>query len=214
MNDTGHTHAVRVGAMDRPLPASRRVIMVGTHPRTMGGISSVVRGYTEAGLFRRFDAVYVVTHRDGGRWTKLSAAVRGWAVMARELMRGGAPLVHVHISSRASFWRKFVIALETRAARRPYLLHVHGSEFMRFYASECGPIARRLVRWTFDGAAAVIALSDRWREDLRTISPRARIVVLPNAVALPDLPPRRSNGPTTVVFLGRLGERKRSEERL
>jgi glycosyltransferase involved in cell wall biosynthesis len=212
--------------------AAERIVMVGTHPDTMGGISTVVRGYKAAGLFDRFPVTYVVTHRDGSAAIKARSAIRAWFAVARELLRGNAPLFHIHLSSRASFWRKLVICFEARLARRPYILHVHGSEFMRFYREECGRAGRALVRWAFRRAAVVIALSEQWRDDLLEICPSARVVVLPNAVGLPDLRLRRApvvfkppathkgdlNGhmhpryagmePTTIAFLGRLGERK------
>jgi len=210
---------------------SERIVMVGTHPDTMGGISTVVRGYKAAGLFDLFPVTYVVTHRDGSAATKARSAIRAWFAVAKELMRGNSPLFHIHLSSRASFWRKLVICFQAWVARRPCILHVHGSEFMRFH-EECGRLRRAVVRWAFRHAAVVVALSEQWRDDLVKICPGARVVVLPNAVGLPDLRLRRApavhkppathkgdlNGhthpryagtePTTIVFLGRLGERK------
>ncbi len=180
--------------------------MVGTHLSNTGGIRAVVQGYHEAGLFERFAAVYVATHGAGGRMAKLRAALLGWMRVVLELARQPAPLVHVHLASRASFWRKSVVCLLALAARRPYLLHVHGGEFLRFYLEELGPLRQRFVRHTFAHAAMVIALSEEWRERLARLAPRERIEVLPNAVALPALPApargSRTHGETTVLFLG------------
>src|SRR5262245_19144738 len=92
----------------------RRIIMIGTRTDTSGGIATVVRGYQPAGLFDRFDIVYVATHRDGSAWRKALAGLSGWLGVARELVRAGAPLLHIHLSSRASFWRQFVVCLEAR----------------------------------------------------------------------------------------------------
>ncbi len=39
--------------------------MIGTHPNTMGGIATVVRGYRDDGMFERIDVTYVPTHCDG-----------------------------------------------------------------------------------------------------------------------------------------------------
>ena len=183
--------------------------MVGTHPQTMGGISSVVRGYMQGGLFERINCRYVVTHRDGSAVTKLLSAIRGLAEVCVGMLVLEAPLIHVHLSSRASFWRKALVCLAAVLGRRPYILHMHGSEFMTFFDTECGPLTRATVRAVFARAALVLALSEQWREDLLRITATAPIEVLPNAVSLPPLP--RDVPSIThpeVFFLGRLGNRK------
>lgn len=188
----------------------RTVLMVGTHLESTGGVSAVVRGYVEAGLFRRFTVEYVPTHRSGGSWTKLVFALSGWLRTAIALARLDAPLVHVMLASRASFWRKSVVCLMARLARRPYLLHVHGAEFDRFYHLECGPMRRRFVRYIFARAALILALSEQWRAELRRICPRTPIEIVPNAVSLPGVDPRppARTDVETILFLGELGRRK------
>jgi glycosyltransferase involved in cell wall biosynthesis len=183
--------------------------MVGTDLAGMGGIRTVVEGYIQAGLFDEIDCTYVTTHRPGSHWTKLVAAVSGWAEVAARLATLDAPLVHVHLSSRASFWRKSVVCLLARLAGRPYLLHVHGSEFAQFY-EECSPRARRIVSGVLARAALVLALSEAWRMTLREISPQARLDVLMNAVPLPPLEPaqRREEPEPTLLFLGEVARHK------
>jgi glycosyltransferase involved in cell wall biosynthesis len=188
----------------------RSVIMVGTHPTTMGGIATVVRGYMQAGLFERFKSVYVPTHRDGSRFQKAATALAAYLRIFVSLLMGNAPLLHVHVSSRASFWRKSLVCAMARLFRRPYLLHVHGSEFMTFYRGECGARAQRFVRSVFAQAALVLALSEQWRSDLLEICPGANVVVLPNAVLLPAAEALQNRGKSVreILFAGRLGQRK------
>jgi glycosyltransferase involved in cell wall biosynthesis len=187
----------------------RSVLMVGTDLAGIGGIRTVVEGYIEAGLFDKIDCTYVTTHRPGSHWTKIAAAVSGWTRVAVRLATLDAPLVHIHLSSRASFWRKSVVCLLARVARRPYLLHAHGSEFAQFY-QECGPLARRIVRVVLAKANLVLALSETWRATLAQISPRARIEVLMNAVPLPPLADLRRLGDRqpTLLFLGEMARHK------
>ncbi len=189
-------------------PCCRSVLMVGTDLRSIGGISTVVRGYIDAGLFDRIDCTYVATHRSGSHWRKLLVALTGWMRVLVRLHTLDAPLVHVQLSSRASFWRKAVVCLLARLARRPYLLHVHGSEFADFY-QECSPAARRIVRAVLARAALVLALSEAWRTTLRQISPQARIEVLMNAVPLPppDVMPV-ADRQSTLLFFGEIARHK------
>ena len=184
--------------------------MVGTHPLTMGGIATVVRGYREAGLFQRFDCSYVVTHVDGSAFRKGIVAFAAWLRFIALLVTRPRPLVHIHLSSRASFWRKSVICLMAMLAGRPYILHMHGSEFMKFYDVESGATARRFVRYLFKRATLSLALSEQWRDNILHICPQAVVEVLPNAVAIPPMrePAAAADAHLRILFLGRLGRRK------
>jgi glycosyltransferase involved in cell wall biosynthesis len=115
-------------------------------------------------------------------------------------------LVHVQTASRGSFWRKFVVCLLARAARRPYIVHLHGGGFTRFYENESSPLGRHFIRSTLAHAALVIALSEEWRARVLQISPTAKVEVLHNAVAIPDTAGLRrlADHETTLLFLGHL----------
>jgi glycosyltransferase involved in cell wall biosynthesis len=197
-------------AARRPAIACRSVLMVGTDLDGMGGVRAVVRGYLDGGLFERYRCVYVATHRAGSAWVKTVTALRAWAKVAIYLRKLDAPLVHVQTASRASFWRKSVVCLMAQWAGRPYLLHVHGGEFMQFYEQESRPLTQRFIRSIFARAALVIALSEEWRERLLRICPTAPVEVLPNAVALPNTAGllRLEDREPTLLFLGNLGKGK------
>src|SRR5262249_55228022 len=156
----------------------------GTSPDVRGGISSVVRGYHSGGLFRRFDLRYVPTHRDGTATQKAVAALKGYVAFSGLLFTSAAPLVHIHLPSRASFWRKAVVCAMSRLRGRPYVLHVHGAEFSKFYHEECGAFSKWVVRDVLEHAALLLTLSGQWQEALKRIAPRATVQTLPNAVNL------------------------------
>jgi glycosyltransferase involved in cell wall biosynthesis len=200
----------KAGAREARCKPCHSVLMVGTSVDVRGGISTVVRGYREGGLFERFTVRYVATHVDGGAFAKVRAALRGYAAVIVALLTLDAPLVHVHLASRASFWRKSVVCLMALLRRRPYILHVHGAEFGKFYDQECGVFARWLVRTLLTRAAFVLALADLWRVSLERIAPSARVRVLYNAVPIPGRPPRVVGvaEPERILFCGRLGPRK------
>ena len=183
--------------MREPAADCRSVLMVGTDLEGKGGVRAVVRGYVDGGLFQRYPCVYVASHRAGSTWVKITTALQAWLRVAVLLRRLDAPLVHVQTASRGSFWRKFVVCLLARAAGRPYIVHLHGGGFTRFYQDESGRLSRRLIRSTLAHAALVIALSEEWRDRLLRICPTARIEVLHNAVMIPDIrrPLPREPGP-------------------
>jgi glycosyltransferase involved in cell wall biosynthesis len=184
----------------------RSVLMVGTDLDGMGGVRAVVRGYVEGGLFERYDTVYVASHRAGSAWVKITTALKAWVRVAILLKKLDAPLVHVQTASRGSFWRKWLVCLMARAAGRPYLVHLHGGGFSRFYEHESGPLGKLLIRGTLAHASVVIALSEQWRERLLRICPTARVEVLPNAVAIPATVSSRrlEKREPALLFLGHL----------
>lgn len=191
---------------DRPTSACRSVLMVGTDLDGMGGVRAVVSGYVDGGLFERYDCVYVTSHRAGSGWVKIFTALKAWVRVALLLRKLDAPLVHVQTASRASFWRKAVVCLMARAAGRPYIVHLHGGGFSRFYEHECGRIGQRLIRSILAHAALVIALSEEWRERLLKICPTARVEILHNAVRIPDADRSQACAERnpTLLFLGHL----------
>jgi glycosyltransferase involved in cell wall biosynthesis len=190
--------------------------MVGTEIGGQGGIGSVIRGYQSSGLFDLYPIVYVTSHRGGGKLSKAAAAVVGWALVLGALVRMDAPLVHIHVASRWSFWRKYIVCLLARAFHRPYVLHVHGAEFAHFFHYECRPSTQHIIRSVFDGAARVVALSREWQTELLKISSMAQIVVVPNTVALPGLAATgigsRARTRKRILFMGQLGKRKGTSE--
>jgi len=194
----------------------RSVLMVGTNPDVRGGISSVVRGYYSGGLFQRFDIRYVPTHCDGSAAQKAIAALRAYVRLAGLLLTADAPLLHIHLSSRASFWRKAVVCAMARICGRPYVLHAHGSEFSKFYHEECGAFSKWIVRRVLERSALLLALSAQWNDTLKRIAPRATVQTLPNAVPLRDVPARAvdDDAPLRILFAGRIGARKGTYELL
>ena len=85
---------------------SRTIVMLGTRFDTMGGISAVVNVYRVTGLFDRRGIKYLATHRDGHSAMKLRAMAFAWVQFMSILLTGRLAILHIHISFRASFWRK------------------------------------------------------------------------------------------------------------
>ncbi len=186
------------------------VLMIGTGVTTMGGIATVVQGYIGAGLFERANVIYVRTHGDGSALKKLALALLGYGHFLWLLLRHRVRLLHIHMSSRASFWRKLPIVLIARLFRYPYLIHLHGSEFMIFYEQESGGLGKSLVRSTFDRAFGVLALSPEWQDNVASFSTNPNIEVFPNGVPVEKTRPAMAphSDRLVMLFLGRLGKRK------
>lgn len=187
---------------------SRRILMVGTALETQGGVSAVVNVLKEGGLFERCGIEYIASHRDGGPFAKLAAAVAGWLRCMGRLLGGQAAALHVHMASRASFWRKLLFVLPALALRVPVIVHLHGGGFKQFHAVESPAPVRRLIRFVFESAGRVIVLSEGWKDWALSAFPGAQVVSIYNPVIMPNPTPFESREGATLLFLGRVGQGK------
>jgi glycosyltransferase involved in cell wall biosynthesis len=185
------------------------ILMIGPAPGGRGGMASVIDVYFTQGLFETWPMRFLPTHKEGGRWLKLWTGVYAFCAVLVGLARHRVLALHIHVAQRTSFFRKAIFALLAAALRTPYLFHMHGSEFREFYAGG-SVFTRVLVRWVLRHARAVISLSGSWRTWVLSIEPAARVVVIHNPIAVAsaavDFPPQ--GGESTILFLGRLGQRK------
>ena len=187
---------------------ARRIVMVGSAREVHGGISAMVNVYFANGLFERWDAEYLATHCDGSKWRKAAKAATSWLAFMGRLLVGSVGLLHVHIASDASFWRKALFIVPARALGVPYILHMHGGDFATFYRERCGRVARAFLRSLYRNAEVVIALSDEWRAALAEAIPGIRLVVVPNPVEMPASPAAVEAEPPKVLYLGVVKEAK------
>ncbi|HUP96561.1 MAG TPA: glycosyltransferase family 4 protein [Usitatibacter sp.] len=187
---------------------TRRIVMIGSSRETHGGISSMVNVYFADGLFERWQAEYIATHCDGSKAKKAMKAATSWLAFMGRLLGGMVALLHVHIASDASFWRKSLFIVPARFFGVPYILHMHGGDFATFYRKRCGPIARAFLRSLYRHAEVVIALSEEWRAALAEAIPGIRLVVVPNPVEMPATPAAVEEGPVRVLYLGVVKEAK------
>lgn len=132
-------------------------------------------------------------------------------LLARRLV-GQVDVLHVNLSSHGSTWRKILLCAAARAAGIPYIIHLHGSRYQEFLES-AGPVAAGRIKGMFRGAATVLVLGEVWRAFLIRHMPDIahRIRILPNASRAPAQPndlSARPAVPATILFLGRVGERK------
>ena len=186
------------------------VLMVGPGLDVAGGISAVVNHWLAAGLGERVKLRYIAT-LDGrdARFParKLYSAARAYASFG--LATPTRPdIVHVHLSTGASFYRKLGILEAARLRKLKTVVHLHGSRFMEFYA-QSSPRRARLIRRVFDRADAVIVLSGAWRDFVRGFSSNPNVHILHNGANRAMFGPRADNGDEIVISsMGRLGTRK------
>jgi glycosyltransferase involved in cell wall biosynthesis len=119
-------------------------------------------------------------------------------------------VLHVNLASRGSVMRKIVVVGLARALGIPYFIHLHGADFVGFFAS-VPSLFQGMIRWMFRGADATVVLGEAWRRfavETLGVAPE-RIRVIYNGA--PE--PLRLNAPNTdelpiILFLGRVDPTK------
>ena len=179
--------------------------MIGADRNVRGGVSSVVNQYYAGGLDRLVDLKYIATMKDGSKFAKLIVMLKALLKFATHIK--SYDILHVHMSSRNSFWRKRLFINIAKRNCKKVVIHMHGSEFDVFYEKECSKRQQRMIRETFALVDAVIVLSEEWKRFFCNICNQDKISVIYNAVKLPNFE-RQNYNDKNVLFLGRLGERK------
>lgn len=183
---------------------ARRLVMMGPPLDGRGGMSAVAAAYRDGGLLDRHGVRYIATVADGSRWRKLARALQAWGELLGTLaMPGGAVLVHIHVASGASFWRKALYVWTTRAFGVPVVLHVHGGNFAEWAAQQAG-WAHAFIRATCQTSARVVVLSPVWVSRLSGWVPPGRCMAIQNAVAPMAARPQPVGPARRFLFLGRL----------
>ena len=192
---------------DAPAGAPLRVLLVGpSMQRTKGGMATVIGDLLRAELpgvaFR-----HIVSHVEGSALEKLGYAARGLLAFARA-RAVDVDVVHLHVASGASFYRKSLFVLLARLRGTPAVLHVHGADFDDFYQQSPGPL-RAYTRFIFGLSAKTLVLSASWQAFFQQRMPGVDVAVLHNGVHPDRFAAEAPTAPNTqFLFLGRLGARK------
>ena len=188
-----------------------KVLMFGPGPTVMGGISSVVNDWLEAGIEQKLNLKYISTLQDGkpGRYIgKLSDALKAYFKLLVEVIKP-ADIAHIHLSSYMSFYRKLIIFWLVKTRNIKTVVHLHGSMFREFY-EDGKKFQKKLITWMFDNADAIIVLSESWSQFISEISNNRNIHIVYNGIDAGKFKniSATDKNKITISFLGRLGKRK------
>lgn len=184
-----------------------KVLMLGTDTSAKGGIASVVTDYYEFGLMSRLNVDYAATYRDGSKFTKIFFFLKQFPGILWKIV--AADIVHAHSAYGWSFRRLASLLHLARIFGKKTVLHSHASSF-HVYFEKSSRIEQALIRYSLRKMSAVIVLSQDWEKTFKKIEPTGRYHVVRNGVDSRKyaVEGRTLHKPSTILFLGELGERK------
>lgn len=163
------------------------ILMVGSSLKVKGGMTTVVESFLkESSSSEKFKIFFIPTHIEKGNNTiKLFYFFIACLKIILNLIIKRIEIVHIHMSERGSFKRKYVIMLVAKFFRKKVIIHTHGAEFKEYY-QESGNATKTKIRTLLKRADLVITLGEKWDNIIRAIEPKTNTQILRNSVDIPD----------------------------
>jgi glycosyltransferase involved in cell wall biosynthesis len=184
-----------------------KVLIVGPSiTRTKGGMATVISDMLQNNRNPAIQFEHIVSHAEGSALEKIMLTI---STFFKVLTRSDYDVVHIHVASGASFFRKSLVVWACRMRRKPVIMHVHGADFDTFYHHSASFI-RSYIRKTFAACNKVLVLSGYWKGFFDNFIYRGNTEILHNGVYTHVYKPYKTAPAniTKFLFLGRLGQRK------
>ena len=184
------------------------MLMIGNHPSVKGGITSVITQIMEHDWKEKnIEISFIPTYIGNGK-------IRGGVYFAKSCFRiitkiivWRPDVVHIHMSYKGSFWRKYVVHRVCKLFNVKDIIHMHGSEFEMFYKGSSDKV-KKIVTSLFKECKGIIVLGEKWSKFIKTIAPDANIVTINNTIAIPEIKINQDTEEISILFLGVLVKRK------
>lgn len=185
---------------------SRKILMIGNsfEGPAVGGMAAVVKEYNVH--FERLR--YITTWKDVCKAYKLCIA---FAALVRTIytltIHREIEIVHIHVASQASFYRKSLFIYLAKLMGRKVVLHMHSAAFKDKWIKSKH---RTFIKNTICKSDKFIVLSKSWMDWFVSIGiPSEIIIIISNPVAYPIYDILKTDSlPIRMLFLGDLRERK------
>ncbi|MDO8611191.1 MAG: glycosyltransferase family 4 protein [bacterium] len=182
-----------------------KILMLGPARNVKGGISTLVNNYFNAGLLSFVDCKYIGTMIDRGTLLKLFIALK--ALVQFLFLVWSYDIIHLHMASGSSFYRKAVFARLSILFKKKLIIHIHGAKFKEFFHEDSSERRKKLIRHILNSANLIIALSESWKITLQGITDTP-VTVLYNSIEVCPENNNKDYSLKNVSFFGRLGQRK------
>lgn len=186
-----------------------KILVVGPSPiKSKGGMATVISSICESKFLKEHcDINLHASYIDGNILIRTMYSVISYIKYIKNLKNMDVDIVHIHMASRGSTWRKLQYVKCAKKRGKRVLLHIHGASYKEFYEKECSVNKQKKIRDLLNMVDEVIVLSEEWKNFFAKLCEINKVRVLHNAVPIPNFKRKKYND-NNVLFLGRLGKRK------
>ena len=128
---------------------------------------------------------FIATYKNGNFIYKIGYFYYAILKIYSELAKKEIDCVHIHMSHTGSFYRASTIKKVCDIFKVPIVIHLHGSEFEKFYNNSSLKIQNKIEKF-FSEIYLTIVLGEQWKKFIKKISPTANVQVLNNSIKIPD----------------------------
>lgn len=184
-----------------------RILMCGSDRKEKGGMNSAIDQLMDHNWGENYRFLYLATHVTGNRVKKIFFFIRAYIKLHKLIKEDFFDIIHIHMSYKGSFYRKYYVAKLCKKYDKKIIIHLHGSEFKDFY-NRGNKKRKARIKKMFSSANITIVLGKYWEKFICSIAPEANVVVINNAVVIPDVPEKSVKDKRVLLFLGALIQRK------
>jgi glycosyltransferase involved in cell wall biosynthesis len=182
------------------------IIIVATSRRTRGGITAVLKAYDQAEALRKYRLIWVETHIDRNPLLKIAYFFFG--LFRYGLLLPFHRVVHIHISSPVSAFRKLFFLFPAKLFGKKIITHIHCD------IPETHIQNSRFAGWLyasfFRSSHRILVLSEAWEKYLTEMNhvnaDIVEVIYNPACVVMPRLFAEEQK---YILFMGSLIPRKR-----
>ena len=184
-----------------------KVLMIGNNPKVKGGITTVISQLLEHNWKQEdIDMRFLPTYIDKGPALKIMYFVGAYFRIIFELVVNKPDVMHIHMSYKGSFTRKYMIHKLCRMFKVRDVIHLHGSEFKMWYDNT--PKKQVKIRRLLREATAFVVLGEEWNRRIKEIEPKTNTIIVNNTVSIPEKRTKWNDKQYNILFLGVLIARK------
>ena len=136
----------------------RKILVVATSRKTRGGITAVVKSHEKGEQWGNYQIRWIETHIDRSFPLKLFYFFR--ALMQYFFLLPFYDLVHIHVATTVSLYRKVLFFVGAKIWRKKIIMHLHSCvQDVLWFKSN-----RSLYRYLFSHSDCVLVLSSQWKQ--------------------------------------------------
>ena len=155
------------------------ILIVGPALSIKGGMSTVIRNLLDSRLKLKYHMLFLSSIEGGNILKKFVSEICSFIKYLQKVK--WADIVHIHMASRRSTFRKMKYIKIAHRGNKKIILHIHGGGFKDFY-NKCNAKQKKNILAMFKMCNQIIVLTEEWKKYFEQLVDPSRISVIYNGV--------------------------------
>lgn len=179
------------------------ILMVGPSLSIKGGMSTVISNILNSKLKYKYNLLFLSSIECGNIFKKFISECLSLINYRKKIE--WADIVHIHMASRRSTFRKMKYINIAYSNNKKIILHIHGGGFKDFY-SKCSKRQKASIIEMFKKCDRIVVLTEDWKNYFNKLANPSKITIIYNGVKKNN--EKRQEFNHNFCFIGRLVKEK------